>query len=119
GISWLREKGVTVETGVLEEECLDLNLIFNHWIREKRTFFAAKVATTLDGKIACRTGESQWITGETARADVMRWRRLFPAIGVGTNTVLKDSPRLTSRLETGEWCPVRFVFDGLLRTAHQ
>lgn len=118
GITLLRDKGVTVEVGVLEGDCLDLNLIFNAWIPEKRTFFAAKVATTLDGKIACRTGESQWITSEEARADVMSWRRLFPAIGVGTNTVLKDQPRLTSRLET-EWSPIRFVFDGLLRTAHQ
>jgi diaminohydroxyphosphoribosylaminopyrimidine deaminase / 5-amino-6-(5-phosphoribosylamino)uracil reductase len=120
GIQILREKGVAVETGVLEEDCFDLNLIFNSWIRLKRTFFAAKVATTLDGKIATRGGESKWITGEVARQDVMRWRRLFPAIGVGTNTVLKDRPRLTSRIEgEEEWCPTRFVFDGLLRTAHQ
>lgn len=119
GISYLREKGIEVEEGILEDECADLNLVFNFWIANQKTFFAAKVATTMDGKIASRTGASKWITSEEARRDVMRWRRLFPAIGVGTNTVLKDQPRLTSRLEEEEWCPVRFVFDGLLRTAHQ
>jgi diaminohydroxyphosphoribosylaminopyrimidine deaminase / 5-amino-6-(5-phosphoribosylamino)uracil reductase len=118
GILYLREAGVEVQEGVLAEECDDLNIVFNHWITRQRSFFAAKVATTMDGKIACRTGASKWITEETARRDVMRWRRLFPAIGVGTNTVLQDDPRLTSRLDEEEWCPIRFVFDGLLRTAH-
>lgn len=119
GLTLLRQEGIEVEEGVLAEECADLNLVFNYWITRQRSFFAAKVATTIDGKIACRTGASKWITGEAARKDVMRWRRLFPAIGVGTNTVLKDEPRLTSRVDGQEWCPVRFVFDGLLRTAHQ
>jgi len=83
----------------------------------KSPLFAAKAAVTLDGRIACRTGESQWITGETARGDVHRWRRLFPAIAVGAGTVAKDNPRLTARLPgEPEWCPVRFVFDGRLRT---
>jgi len=118
GTTQLREAGVEVQEGVLAEDCTDLNIIFNHWITRQSSFFAGKVATTMDGKIACRTGASKWITGETARRDVMRWRRLFPAIGVGTNTVLQDGPRLTSRLEAEEWCPIRFVFDGLLRTAH-
>ncbi len=119
GLTFLREKGVEVEEGILADECTDLNLVSNFWTTQQKTFFAAKIATTMDGKIACRTGESKWITGEAARRDVMRWRRLFPAIGVGTNTVLKDQPRLTSRMEGEEWCPVRFIFDGLLRTAHQ
>jgi diaminohydroxyphosphoribosylaminopyrimidine deaminase/5-amino-6-(5-phosphoribosylamino)uracil reductase len=72
---------------------------------------------TLDGKIATRAGNSKWITGPVARADVMRWRRLFPAIAVGAGTVLADNPHLTSRIEgEDEWCPLRIVFDGLLRT---
>jgi diaminohydroxyphosphoribosylaminopyrimidine deaminase/5-amino-6-(5-phosphoribosylamino)uracil reductase len=80
---------------------------------------AAKAAVTLDGRTACRTGDSQWITGELARADVHRWRRLFPAIAVGAGTVLKDNPRLTARVEGGAtWSPVRFVFDGRLRTVN-
>jgi len=118
GIDVLRAAGVEVMTGVLEAECRGLNIIFNHWITTNTPLFAAKTATTLDGRIACRTGDSRWITGEVARADVMRWRRLFPAIAVGAGTVMQDNPRLTSRIEgEEEWCPIRFVFDGLLSTA--
>ena len=116
GFEVLRAAGIEVLTGVLERECTDLNLIFNHWI-EHGPLLAAKAAMTLDGKIACRTGESRWITNEASRADVHRWRRLFPGIAVGAMTVLKDNPRLTARCEgEAEWCPWRFVFDGLLRT---
>lgn len=117
GLEVLRAAGVEVVSGVLEDDCRDLNLIFNHWITTQTPLLAAKTATTLDGRIACRTGDSRWITGEIARADVMRWRRLFPAIAVGASTLMHDNPRLTSRIEGAEeWCPVRFVFDGLLRT---
>jgi diaminohydroxyphosphoribosylaminopyrimidine deaminase/5-amino-6-(5-phosphoribosylamino)uracil reductase len=118
GIELLKAAGVTVETRVLTEECDDLNLIFNHWITRAGPLIAGKVAVTLDGRIATRTGESQWITGTEARADVMRWRRLFPAIAVGAGTAMHDQPRLTSRIEgEDEWSPVRFVFDGILRLA--
>jgi diaminohydroxyphosphoribosylaminopyrimidine deaminase/5-amino-6-(5-phosphoribosylamino)uracil reductase len=117
GYTVLREAGIDVVTGVLERECSDLNLIFNHWAAKNTPLLASKSAVTLDGKIATRAGESKWITGETARADVMRWRRLFPAIAVGAGTVMKDNPKLTARIAGAEeWCPVRFVFDGLLRT---
>jgi diaminohydroxyphosphoribosylaminopyrimidine deaminase/5-amino-6-(5-phosphoribosylamino)uracil reductase len=117
GLEVLRAAGVEVTAGVLEAECRDLNLIFNHWAVTGRPLLAAKTATTLDGRIACRTGDSRWITGEPARADVMKWRRLFPAIAVGAGTIMQDNPRLTARTEgAAEWCPLRFVFDGLLRT---
>ncbi|MBI5768983.1 MAG: bifunctional diaminohydroxyphosphoribosylaminopyrimidine deaminase/5-amino-6-(5-phosphoribosylamino)uracil reductase RibD [Verrucomicrobia bacterium] len=116
GFEVLRRAGIEVITGVLERECADLNLVFNHWVKHG-PMLAAKAAITLDGKIACRTGDSKWITNESARADVHRWRRLFPGIAVGAMTVLKDNPRLTARCEgQPEWCPWRFVFDGLLRT---
>ena len=117
GFELLRAAGVEVTTGVLAAECADLNLIFNHWIVTGGPLLAAKVASTLDGKIACRSGESKWITGEPARADVHEWRRYFPAIAAGAMTVLKDNPRLTARAPDGTtWCPRRFVFDGLLRS---
>jgi diaminohydroxyphosphoribosylaminopyrimidine deaminase / 5-amino-6-(5-phosphoribosylamino)uracil reductase len=117
GFEVLRAAGVEVVTGVLEHECTEMNLIFNHWITRKTPLIAAKAATTLDGKIACRTGESKWITNEASRADVHRWRRLFPGIAVGAMTILKDDPRLTARRAgEPEWSPLRFVFDGLLRT---
>ena len=113
----LEAAGIDVTVGVLEDDCQDLNLIFNHWITTKRPLLAAKTAVTIDGKIATRSGESQWITNEESRADVHRWRRLFPAIAVGAMTVLDDDPRLTARMEgQEEWSPIRFIFDGLLRT---
>ncbi|MFO7724277.1 MAG: bifunctional diaminohydroxyphosphoribosylaminopyrimidine deaminase/5-amino-6-(5-phosphoribosylamino)uracil reductase RibD [Oceanipulchritudo sp.] len=112
GIERLREAGVAVETGVLEAECRDLNLIFNWQMERGAPFIAAKTATTLDGRIATRGGLSRWITGPEARADVHRWRRYFPAIGVGAGTVLADDPSLTARIGgEPDWCPVRFVFD--------
>ncbi|MDF9833202.1 diaminohydroxyphosphoribosylaminopyrimidine deaminase/5-amino-6-(5-phosphoribosylamino)uracil reductase [Ereboglobus sp. PH5-5] len=118
GFGVLREAGVEVISGVLDGECEDLNLIFNHSIRtDGEPLIAAKSAMTLDGKIATRSMESKWITGPVARENVMRWRRLFPAITVGAGTVIADNPRLTSRIEgEPEWCPWRVVFDGLLRT---
>lgn len=120
GFAVLRAAGIEVVTGVLAAECTDLNLIFDHWIASGGPLLAAKVATTLDGKIACRTGESKWITGEQARADVHRWRRYFPGIAAGAMTVIHDNPRLTARGEDGAtWCPLRFVFDGLLRTVNE
>ena len=117
GFEILREAGIEVETGVLEVECSDLNLIFNHAIAHRSPLLAAKSAMTLDGRIATRSGESQWITGEPARADVHRWRRLFPAIAAGAGTIARDNPRLTARSpDAPEWCTIRFVFDGRLRT---
>ena len=117
GFELLRASGVEVTSGVLAADCTDLNLIFNHTIMTGGALLAAKVASTLDGKIACRSGESKWITGDVARADVHHWRRYFPGIAAGAMTVLKDNPRLTARAPDGSiWCPLRFVFDGLLRT---
>jgi len=118
GLDALKAAGVSVETRVLTPECDDLNIIFNHWITKNTPLIAAKVATTLDGRIATRTGESKWITSAVARQDVMRWRRLFPAIAVGAGTALRDRPRLTARIEgEPEWCPLRLVFDGRMRLA--
>jgi len=118
GFDVLRAAGIEVINGVLEAECADLNLIFNHNMRAGGSpLIAAKSAMTLDGKIATRARQSKWITGSEARADVMRWRRLFPGIAVGAGTLLADNPRLTARIEgEQEWCPWRFVFDGLLRS---
>jgi len=116
GFDLLRAGGVKVTPGILADECTDLNLIFNHQMSTGRPLFAAKSGVTLDGKVATRTGDSKWITGERSRVDGHRWRRLFPAIAVGAGTVRADNPRLTARVGAAEWCPWRFVFDGLLRT---
>jgi diaminohydroxyphosphoribosylaminopyrimidine deaminase/5-amino-6-(5-phosphoribosylamino)uracil reductase len=118
GYELLRRGGVEVVTGLLERESTDLNLLYHHWVSQHEPLLAAKSAMTLDGRIATRSGESQWITGDAARVDGHRWRRLFPAIAVGAETVMKDNPRLTARLpeEEEDWCPWRFVFDGRLRS---
>ena len=117
GFRILEAAGVEVVRGVLGGECADLNLLFNHWIARGETLLAGKLASTLDGRIATRSGESRWITGEEARADVHRWRRLFPAIAVGAGTVVSDDPSLTARGGGfPDACPVRFVFDGRLTT---
>lgn len=116
GIDLLRAAGVTVRTGVLGDECEDLNLIFNHWIVHQRPLVALKMALTLDGKFAAASGQARWVTGGAARADVMRWRRYFPAIAVSANTVLLDDPRLTSRTGDRVYCPRRLVLDRHLRT---
>ncbi len=116
GVEMLAEAGVVVETGVLLEECEDLNFIFNHNQINGRPMLAGKTATTLDGKVATRSGNSRWITGEIAREDVMRWRRLFPGIAVGGGTVQADDPSLTCRLPHETTCPVRFIFDRNFKT---
>ncbi|MFO8026552.1 MAG: bifunctional diaminohydroxyphosphoribosylaminopyrimidine deaminase/5-amino-6-(5-phosphoribosylamino)uracil reductase RibD [Opitutales bacterium] len=116
GLEILRNAGIVVVQGTLEEECTDLNLIFNHWIATGEPFLAAKLAMTLDGKFAAASGHSRWVTGEQAREDVMQWRRYFPAIAVGANTVLRDNPSLTSRIDGAVFCPKRFVFDRHLKT---
>jgi diaminohydroxyphosphoribosylaminopyrimidine deaminase/5-amino-6-(5-phosphoribosylamino)uracil reductase len=112
GLELLREVGLEVRAGILEEECAALNIIFNHWITTGRPLMAGKVAMTLDGRVATRDGLSKWITGPESREDVHFWRRAFPAIAVGAGTILTDNPALTVRcLGQPETCRRRFIFD--------
>jgi diaminohydroxyphosphoribosylaminopyrimidine deaminase/5-amino-6-(5-phosphoribosylamino)uracil reductase len=116
----LREKGIEVVGPVLERECNDLNLIFNHWIVQKKPFIAGKLALTIDGCIATRAGHSQWITGPVARQDVMQWRRYFPAIAVGSETILNDNSALTARIaDQPVSCGVRLILDRRFRLEKQ
>jgi len=119
GIDLLRAKGIQVVTGILAEECAELNLIFNHWITERRPLVALKVASTLDGKLVLPLGQGKRITSVAADAQVHRLRKLYPAIAVSAATVLKDNPRLTARLPEGESCGRRFILDRHFRTAGQ
>jgi diaminohydroxyphosphoribosylaminopyrimidine deaminase/5-amino-6-(5-phosphoribosylamino)uracil reductase len=119
GLEILRQSGVAVTSGVLEDRCRDLNIVFNRWIQGGRPLVALKLALTLDGCLATRTGVSRWITGPEARAQVMRWRALFPSIAVGRGTVAADDPSLTVRGDGPEECPVRFILDSGLETAVQ
>ncbi len=115
GIEILRQHGVTVDTGVLEEECRRLNRAFFHFIQTRQPYVTLKYAMTLDGKIATSTGASRWITGEAARRRVHEDRHGSAAILAGVGTVLADDPLLTCRLPGGKH-PVRVICDSRLRT---
>lgn len=115
GMQILRGHGIEVTEGVLKEECDALNEIFFHFITTGLPFVTMKYAMTLDGKIACYTGESKWITGEAARAHVQQERLRHSAIMAGVGTVLADDPMLTCRLENGR-DPIRIICDSSLRT---
>lgn len=115
GVQLLREHGIEVTEGVLKDECDALNEIFFHFITTKLPFVTMKYAMTLDGKIACYTGDSKWITGDEARLHVQHERLRHAAIMVGVGTVLADDPMLNCRLENGR-DPVRIICDSSLRT---
>lgn len=114
GIEILRKHGVEVETGILEEECRRFNEIFFHYIEQKMPFTAMKYAMTLDGKIACESGDSKWVTGTEAREYVQYLRNRYRGIMAGIGTVLKDDPMLNCRMEGGR-NPVRIICDARLR----
>jgi diaminohydroxyphosphoribosylaminopyrimidine deaminase/5-amino-6-(5-phosphoribosylamino)uracil reductase len=98
GIRRLKEAGIEVVTGILKEEATYLNRCFFKFITEGLPFIFIKVAQSLDGKIATRTGEAKWITSKESRAYVQKLRYRTDAILVGINTIIKDNPRLTCRL---------------------
>ena len=114
GAALLRAHGILVEEDFLKEECDALNPIFFHYITTGLPYTASKFAMTLDGKIASRTGASQWITGETARRHVHALRGRYAAILVGIGTVLADDPMLNCRLPDAHQ-PLRIVLDSGLR----
>lgn len=116
GAARLRAAGVSVAAGVLEEEAQSLNAGYFLKVREGRPLITLKSATTLDGRIATRTGESRWITGKAARDLVHGMRADHDAVLTSVGTVLADDPRLTCRLPGMEdHSPVRIVADSHLR----
>lgn len=116
GIARLRAAGIAVETGLCAEEAAEINAGFLTRQRLGRPLVTLKLATSLDGRIATRTGASQWITGLPARERGQALRADHDAIMVGTGTVLADDPQLTCRLPgLGQRSPVRVVLDRRLR----
>ena len=113
GIEQLRAAGVDVVVGVLEEESYRLNRAYVTYMNKGRPWVGVKWAMSLDGKIATRSGDSQWITDDAARREVHRLRDLYDAITVGTGTLREDNPRLTSRIEGGR-DPTRVLLDARL-----
>ena len=112
GAVFLRQHGIDVLTGVCEKQAARLNEVFVKYVSTGRPFVILKCAATLDGRIATRTGDSKWVTGEKARRFVHRLRHAVDAILVGIGTVQADNPRLTTRLDSKKGAdPVRIVLD--------
>ena len=113
GLGILRDEGIEVDVvdGHIGRAARLLNQPFRKHARSGRPLVILKAAMTLDGKVATRTGHSQWISGESSRARAHRWRAECDAVAVGIHTVTTDDPRLTARVE-GVWRqPQRVVFD--------
>ncbi|MGI9082184.1 MAG: bifunctional diaminohydroxyphosphoribosylaminopyrimidine deaminase/5-amino-6-(5-phosphoribosylamino)uracil reductase RibD [Thermoleophilaceae bacterium] len=113
GLGILRDEGVVVETGDGEvaRAARLINQPFRKHARTGRPLVIFKSAMTLDGKVATRTGDSQWISGESSRARAHRWRSECDAVAVGIHTAVTDDPLLTARLEGVRRQPSRVVFD--------
>ena len=114
GFQMLREKGIEVIPHFLKEECDAMNHVFFHYIRTGTPYVAMKYAMTMDGKIACYTGDSKWVTGEESRAHVQTLRNHYKGIIAGIGTVLADDPMLNCRIEGGR-DPIRIIADSHLR----
>lgn len=114
GFQMLREKGIEVIPHFLKEKCDAMNHVFFHYIRTGTPYVAMKYAMTMDGKIACYTGDSKWVTGEESRAHVQTLRNHYKGIMAGIGTVLADDPMLNCRIEGGR-DPIRIIADSYLR----
>ena len=127
GLKKLHDAGIDVAWGLLEEESKALNLGFIKRMLNQQPLVRLKMASSLDGRTAMASGESKWITGPAARADVQRWRAQSCAIIMGVDSVLKDDPSMTVR--QADWLgeqpelwktqairqPLRVVLDSQLR----
>lgn len=115
GIAILKKHGIKVEVGFFEKELRKMNEVFIKYITKRLPFVTVKVAQSLDGKIATRTGDSKWISSDKSRELVHRYlRRNHDAVMVGVNTILRDNPKL------GVWFserqPVKIIVDTELST---
>jgi len=111
GFAKLRQAGIEVESGILEEEARQLNEVFIKHVTTKMPFVMLKIAQTIDGRIAQADGKSQWISGDESRQEVHRLRAEYDAVVVGSNTARIDNPELTVRLVDGR-NPKRIIVAG-------
>jgi diaminohydroxyphosphoribosylaminopyrimidine deaminase/5-amino-6-(5-phosphoribosylamino)uracil reductase len=112
GFAHLRSAGLEVSVGLLSREAEKLNEKYLHFMRTGRPFVHLKLASSLDGKIATRTGDSRWITGAESRAQVHELRHEYDAILIGAGTARADDPLLTDRSQKERRRPlVRVVLD--------
>jgi diaminohydroxyphosphoribosylaminopyrimidine deaminase/5-amino-6-(5-phosphoribosylamino)uracil reductase len=117
GAEYLRSQGIPVDVGILEEKCLRLNEPFIKHVTTGLPLVIAKMAASLDGKIATHLGDSHWISNERSRRFVHKLRHEVDAILVGVGTVVADNPKLTTRLSGRKANnPLRIVLDTHLRT---
>ena len=114
GAKYLREHGIEVVEDFLREECDRINQVFFHYISTKTPYVVLKYAMTADGKIATKTGDSKWITGQASREKVQYMRHKYMGIMAGIGTVLADDPMLNVRID-GLKSPVRIICDSKLR----
>ncbi|NWF53343.1 MAG: bifunctional diaminohydroxyphosphoribosylaminopyrimidine deaminase/5-amino-6-(5-phosphoribosylamino)uracil reductase RibD [Syntrophaceae bacterium] len=117
GIRRLRRAGVRVEVGLLEGECRELNAAFCKFIRTRKPFVILKAAVSLDGKVATRSGDSRWVSGQESRSYVHRLRSAVDGVMAGIGTVLRDDPLLNVR-RSGKRAvrqPLRVIVDSTLR----
>lgn len=116
GFAALREAGIEVNIGLLAKEAARLNEKYIHMLRALQPFVHLKIAASLDGRIATRTGDSRWITGEESRSRVHELRHEYDSILVGLGTALADDPLLTDRSGKARVRPLaRIVLDNNLR----
>ncbi len=110
GIQKLKDRGIDVFVGVLEDEAKKLNEIFIKYITQNSPYIILKSAMTIDGKIASHTGNSKWITSEKSREYVHKVRNRVSSIMVGINTLMSDDPSLDVRIKNGN-TPKKIIVD--------
>ncbi len=112
GINYLKSRRINVALGICEDEAKKLNEAFIKYVKTKRPFVTIKCAATLDGRIATRTGDARWVSGEESRIFVHKLRHANDAIMVGIDTIKKDDPSLTTRLkDMNSLDPTRIILD--------
>lgn len=114
GVMKLEAAGITVRSGLMLQQALELNRGFVSRMTRGRPWLTVKLGASMDGRTAMNNGESKWITGAQARTDVQTLRAASSAILTGSGTVLADDPSLTVRLEETVYQPLRVILDSHL-----